>query len=134
MGNMQKRILITVIIGIVLIIAFYFITNAITKYTGFFVSGIGETEDDFNVCLKEQDITLYVNTEDIANTLKDIQLLDKLENFKIKNCLRNNEECSGKGINSFPTWIINKNKIDRDISLDELSEYSGCKPIINTVN
>jgi len=126
----QKKILITVIVGIVLIIAFYFITNAITKYTGFFVSEVKSPDEDFNTCLKDQDITLYVNTEDIASTLKDIQLFDKLENFKIKNCLRDNQECSEKGVNSFPSWIINNIQINRDISFDELSEYSGCKPII----
>lgn len=128
MEGMQKRILITIVIGIILVIAFYFITNAITKYTGFFVSE--ESKDsDFNLCLKEQDITIYVNTEDIASTLKDIQLLEELENFKIKNCLENNGECLMKGVTSFPTWIINNYMINRDISLEELSEYSGCKSV-----
>ncbi len=129
MEPMHKRILITVILGIILVVAFYIITNTITKYTGFFVSGVEETDDDFNTCLKEQDITLYVNTEDIAKTLKDIQLLDKLENFKIKNCLRDNQGCLEKGVTSFPSWIINNIKIDGDISLGELEGYSGCKPV-----
>jgi len=111
-----------------LIIAFYFITNAITKYTGFFVSEVKSPDNDFNICLKEQDITLYVNTEDLANTLKNIQLFDKLENFKIKNCLRNNQECLEEDVSSFPSWIINSIIINRDISFEELSEYSGCKP------
>lgn len=128
MENTQKRILITLIIGLVLIIVFYTITNAITQYTGFFI--VEEAEDtDFNLCLKEQDITLYINTENIANALRNIQLIEELKNFKIKNCLGDNEECLGKGLNSFPTWIINNNKIERDISFEELSEYSGCKPI-----
>jgi len=119
----------TLIVGIVLIIAFYFITNAITKYTGFFVSEVKSPDDDFNTCLKEQDITLYVNTENLADTLKSIQIFDKLENFKIKNCLRDNQECLEKGVTSFPSWIINNIKIDRDISFEELSEYSGCRPV-----
>ena len=130
MESMQKRILITLIIGIVLIVSFYFITNAITKYTGFFVADESK-ESDFNLCLKEQDITLYINTENIANTLNGIQVFDELKNFKIKNCLRDNKECLEKGVVSFPTWIINNNKIDRDISFEELSEYSGCNPIEN---
>jgi len=133
MEGMQKRILITVIVGIALIIAFYAITNAITKYTGFFVSE-GDKESDFDLCLKEQDITLYLNTEDIAATLKDIQVFDELKDIKIKNCLRDNSECLEKGVTSFPAWIINNKKIDRDISFGELSEYSGCKPVANTKN
>ncbi len=121
----QKRILMTVIVGVVLIIAFYIITNAITRYTGFFI--VEEPKDnDFDLCLEEQDITLYVNTEDLAKTLKDIQLVNELDNIKIKNCLRDNEECLGRGVASFPTWIINSNKIDRDISFGELTKYSGC--------
>ena len=131
MEGMQKRILITLIIGLILIVAFYIITSTITKYTGFFVSSAEETpKSDFNNCLNEQDITLYVNTENIANTLKDIQVFNELNNVKIKNCLRANEECLGKGITSFPTWIINNKIINRDISLEELEEYSGCKPVI----
>ena len=127
MENIHKRILITVIVGIVLIIAFYFITNTITKYTGFFVSDVKSSDEDFNTCLNEQDITLYINTEDITETLKKIQLFDELKNVKIKNCLRDNEECLKKGVSSFPTWIINNIKINRDISFEELSEYSGCE-------
>lgn len=121
----------TIIVGIVLIIAFYFITDAITKYTGFFVSEAKSMDEDFNVCLKEQDIALYINTENLADTLKDIQVFDKLENFKIKNCLRDNQECLEKGVTSFPSWIINNVKINRDISFEELSDYSGCKPLDN---
>ena len=128
MESMQKRILITVIVGLALIVAFYIITNAITKYTGFLVVGESK-ENDFNICLNEQDITLYVNTEDLANTLKDIQVFDELKNIKIKNCRRDKEECLGKGVTSFPTWIINNKIINRDISLDELSKYSGCESI-----
>ena len=129
MEDIQKRILMTIIVGIVLIIVFYFITYNITKHTGFFVSEVKSPEDDFNACLKEQDITLYVNTEDLANTLKNIQVFEELENFKIKNCLRDNQECLEKGVISFPSWIINNIKMNRDISLEELSEYSGCKLI-----
>lgn len=129
MEDMQKRILMTIIVGIVLIIAFYFITYNITKHTGFFVSEVKSPEDDFNACLNEQDITLYVNTEDLANTLRNIQVFDELENFKIKNCLRDNQECLEKGVTSFPTWAINSKIINRDISFEELSEYSGCKSV-----
>jgi len=121
----HKRILATIIVGIFLVATFYLITEAISRYTGFFIHE--EAENDFEVCLKEQDITLYVNTENLAQTLKNINLVDYLKNFKIKNCLQDNLECIEKNINSFPTWIINDKKIEKNIDINELKEASGCK-------
>ena len=45
------------------------------------------------------------------------------------NCFRDNKVCSEKGIDSFPTWMINHNLIKKDISISDLSEISGCKLI-----
>jgi len=78
MEDIQKRILITIIIGVVLIISFYFITNTITKYTGFFVVE-QEKESDFISCLKEKDITVYANTDNLAETIKNIYLIDYIQ-------------------------------------------------------
>ena len=124
MESMHKRILVTIIIGAVLVLSFYFITNAITKYTGFSISR--DNGNDFEICLKEQDVVLYVNTNQIATTLKDIELFDYLQHFEIMNCLINNQVCLDNGVNSFPTWIINDNKINKDINFQKLKEISGC--------
>jgi len=128
METFQKRILITLGIGVLLILMFFIITEAITKYTGFSVS---VEENDFEVCLMAQEIILYINTADSASTLEDIQLRNKLDDFdfSIMNCLRNKEFCSNKGINEFPTWIINEQVIAKDINFLELEEYSGCELI-----
>jgi len=121
----RKRIFITLGAGALLILSFYLITGAITKFTGYCVS-----EDvrygDFELCLQEQDITLYVNAEVPAESLRRIQLIDYLEDVKIFNCLRDNEYCQTKGVSIFPTWIINGNVVTRDISIYELSDYSSC--------
>ena len=122
----KQKILITLAIGVILILVFYLATNIITKYTGFSVSEKAE-EKDFEKCLKEQDIVLYINTENSAETLGKIKLVDYLEDIEIKNCFIDNQICLEKGVNSFPTWVINENKISKDISLDELSMLSGCK-------
>ncbi len=124
MKNMQKKILITLAIGLVLIIGFYIITDAITKYTGFFVF---DDKNDFEKCLEQQDIALFINTEDSTRSLKNIQLIDYLQYVNITNCLRNNEACLEKGVHSFPSWIINNRKIEKDISFEELSEFSRCR-------
>jgi hypothetical protein len=122
--NSKQRILITLGIGIVLVLGFFFITDSITKHTGFSISE--SKEDDFGSCLKEQGISLYINTDDSAKTLKKMILFDYLQYFQITNCLNNNQECLKNNIDSFPTWAINGDKINRDINLNELSEYSGC--------
>jgi len=125
----KQRILITLGVGIVLVLGFFFITDSITKHTGFSISDL--KENDFTSCLKEQRISLYINTEVPAKTLKKIILFDYLQYFQITNCLNNNQGCLKNNIDSFPSWIINKRKINRDISFNELSEYSGCKLINN---
>ncbi len=120
----QKRILITLIVGIILISVFFVITNSITKYTGFSVS---DADGNFKKCLNDQEIVLYINTEKVSETLNNIELIQYFEYIKIKNCFRDKDTCIQDGVNSFPTWIIRDNKINRDITSEELSELSGCK-------
>ena len=110
-------------------LGFFYINDSITKHTGFSISN--SKEDSLASCLKEQEISLYINTGAPAKTLKKITLFDYLQYFKIRNCLNNNQECLKNNIDSFPTWAINEKKINRDITFKELSEYSGCKLISN---
>ena len=120
--NAKKRILITIVIGVILIIAFYFITGAITKYTGFAISG----ENGIGACLEKQDIRLYINSENTDEALKNTGLVQYMEYFKIQNCFRNNQPCIENGIAEYPGWIINNKKITGAISEPELAQYSGC--------
>lgn len=121
-----QRILTTFGIIIVLVLIFYFISDTITKHTGFFVSSeIRETE--FEKCLKEQDITLFINTDNPTLTLKSIKTFDALKDIRIFNCLRDNKFCLENEIKSFPTWKINNKKFEKDISMAELSRISGCE-------
>jgi len=120
-----QKILITLVIGAVLIVGFYMTTKLITDITGFSISG-SEKDDrgDFGKCLKEQDVVLYVKSTKI---LKDIQLYDYLDYVEIVNCENKERACLDIGIDSFPSWVVNNNKISKDISLEELSMVSGCK-------
>jgi len=120
-----KRIVLSVLIIILLTIIFYFISNIITKTTGNAIYE-GSSKNQFDNCLKQQDITLYINSNYIPETLSQTKMGEKLQYIKIFNCLDNNQFCLDKNINSFPTWIINTNKINKDISISELSKYSGC--------
>jgi len=121
----EQRILITVIVGVILVVAFYIIASTITKITGYSVSPTLDKDAEFKDCLRKHDITLYINTNDPAFTLKNMELLDYLDSVKIVNCLRNNELCLGKQVTEFPSWIIEGNKLG-EVSLTELSELSGC--------
>jgi hypothetical protein len=125
--SMKKRVLLTLGLGFVLILMFYFITGAITKYTGYSVSPSLDEKTDFESCLVNQDIILYINSEDSSKTLKEIKNFDYLTDIKFFNCLKNQEKCISEEITTFPSWVINNNKIERDISVKELSEISGCK-------
>ena len=131
------RILLTLGICVLLIVVFYLITDAITKYTGFSVKEIEKNEvfDNFKYfvkspfirCLERKDIRLYINTQEPSLTLKKLSVFDYLEGVKIFNCFRNKEKCLEADIKNFPTWAIEGKKISRDISLKELEELSGCK-------
>ena len=131
MEKMYKRILITITIGIFLILGFYVITNTITKYTGFMVFS---DENDFEKCLKKQDINLYLNTQKLSKTLKEIQLIDRLEYVEITNCAVNNKNCVENKVSFVEDnvyWIINDFKINKDINFGEFEEFSGCNAIGN---
>jgi hypothetical protein len=124
MEKTQKRIFMTIAIGLIVLIALFIITGAITKFTGFSI--FPEEDTAFEDCLKEKDITLYINSEDSSETLRKNRLIDYLDSVKIFNCARDNSICVTKGISSFPTWIINEDKIQRDISVSDLAQSSGC--------
>jgi len=123
--EMKHRILLTIILGLVLVSSFYLITDAITKYTGYSVSPV--IKDDFSTCLNEKDVTLYIQSADSTKTLSKIKAFDYLENVNIINCAGNNQPCLDNQISTFPTWRIDQNKINNDISVVELSRNSGCK-------
>lgn len=121
----KRMILVSLIIIIVLVCAALIITSSISKYTGFSIS---ENPNDFIECLKEQDITIFINSENPSETLKGISSYDYLSSAEIINCKRNNNLCLDKGVSGpFPSWIINDKLIKEDISIAELSESSGCK-------
>ena len=68
---MKKRIKIvafTIVVLFILVGGFYFITEKITKYTGFFISET-DKKNDFKDCLSDKNITLYINSEDSVKTL-----------------------------------------------------------------
>src|SRR3989344_4095682 len=104
----KEKIIRTIGILFILVIIFYIITGSITKYTGFFVSDI----NDFENCLEEKNITLYINSYDTVKTLNNFKTKDYLTHIEIFNCLLNRLVCDNNDIDSFPTWYIEGKKIN----------------------
>jgi hypothetical protein len=120
-----QRILIIAGIAVLLVMIFFLIASAITRFTGYVV--INPETSDIDSCLKRQEIILYINSLNSAAALKEIKLINYLhENIKIINCMRNYQACLENEIDIFPTWVINNGKINKDITYEELIEYSGC--------
>ncbi len=119
----KKRIFMSLLILVVLVVAFYFITYNVTQLTGRVITG---QVNDFEECLKKQNITLYIKNTDTDAELKKTSLVEYMQYFKIKNCINNNKPCEKNNINYFPTWIINNKNFAGDISVSELSEFTGC--------
>jgi hypothetical protein len=120
-----KKILLTGLIIVFLTATLYFISDIITKTTGNVISD-GYSKNQFDDCLKQQDIRLYISSDNLPATLNELKLSNELQYIKIFNCMDNPQICKEENIDSFPTWIINKTKINRDISISGLSQYSGC--------
>ncbi|MDP2925357.1 MAG: hypothetical protein Q8N99_03230 [Nanoarchaeota archaeon] len=126
----KKKVFATIIGLIILVLIFYAITSAITKYTGLSIGDKGLSKDEhFKNCIKDKEIELYLNSDDISSSIGSLILKDYLDDIDMFNCLRNNEECLRKGVNNFPTWELQGKRIERDISLGELMDFSGCKVV-----
>ena len=123
---MIKRIILSFFVLIFLVGLFFFVTSSITKYTGLFVTEQTDQKNEFLSCLENKDITVYINTRDTSESLRNLLAKDYLSSVKIINCAWNNERCVSAGIVSFPSWIIEGKSIARDLSTDELSTMSGC--------
>ena len=120
-----QKVLITVGVAIIITIGLYLISGVITRYTGYAVSE--QVIDDFAACLEQQDITLYINTETPEEILKKNEIINYLPYVKIMNCKRDKETCDEIGIIGFPTWLINNQIITGELTLQDLSEFSGCR-------
>ncbi|MEK6873037.1 MAG: hypothetical protein AABW90_03425 [Nanoarchaeota archaeon] len=112
-----------IILLIIFVTVFYFIASFITKYTGFFVIN---PDKNFETCLKEKTILVYINSNAPEKTLENFETKDYLEYINIFNCIRNKEYCSNKKINYFPTWFIEGKTVYGDIKIEELAVIAGC--------
>lgn len=107
---------------IILILIFYLITYSITKYTGFIVS---DFSNEFANCLSEKNIEMYLDNNYMDN-LDFLNTIQYIDNIRIIDCSLNKSLCLEKGIKEYPSWLINNKKLEGNINLYELSDFSGC--------
>ncbi len=103
------------------LILFYY--KFYNKIHWFFIIGF---DKNFEACLKEKTILVYINSNDPEEILEDFEIKDYLENINIFNCLRNKEYCNSKNINYFPTWIIEGKTVYGNMKIEELAVIVGC--------
>jgi len=125
----RVRILITVVILVVLGLAFYLAAYTITKYTGYSVTGklIYSKEEKIALggCLAEKGVIFYCSQLSMY-CLNQKNILGIIFNrINYVDCGENFEEC--KSLRGLPAWRIN-NRIYYGIqNLNKLVELSGCK-------
>lgn len=129
------RISLTIVILLLLVVSFYFISRTVSQITGKGILGWvinPEPEnkdnalDNFAKCLTERGAELYIN-EGCSYCQKQKNMFgSSLQYLNIIRCEEYGAACTEKGIEGVPTWIINREKYTGVQSLEKLSEISGC--------
>lgn len=115
---MKKKIIAYAILIVVLGLIIYSLISYFTKPGKY---------DDFARCLTEKGVIMYGTDwcphcqEQKAKFGKSFKYVD------YKDCDLNKDLCTKKGIEGYPTWIINNKKYPGTKSLDYLASLSGCE-------
>lgn len=122
------KVLLTFGVLVLLIGGFYLVSYAITKYTGYSITGkIVYSKDEkieIGKCLSEKDIALYCTSLSL-NCLRQRETLDETFNYlKYVDCSENVEQC--KELN-LPAWKIKDRFYFGIYDIDKLVEFSGCE-------
>lgn len=82
--------------------------------------------DSFAQCLTDKGAVMY-GAKWCAHCQNQKKEFGKSFRFiKYVECPDNIELCLAKGVASYPTWILNDKKYEGEMSLEGLSEISGC--------
>lgn len=138
----RQKVLLTFIVLVLIIGGFYFITKAITQYTGYTISNPNEINDSdsFVKCLGDMNVRMYgafwcghcQNQEgDFANWNVNEGKQILIDNNIYVECDPRGEnsksdECLSVGIQGYPTWQIKGKLYPGEQSLERIAELSGC--------
>ncbi len=120
----MKKIWISIIVAVILIILVFAIRPAITGNT---VSEERIKMDSFAQCIADSGAVMYGTSwcsycqsqkKDFGKSFKNINFVD---------CDRNYEECILAGVKNYPTWIIDEEIYTGKQSFNTLSRLTGCE-------
>jgi len=112
---------------IAVIAAIVVIVLAVGLYAAFFIKPTSTPNvDAFAKCISEKGATFYgaswcghcANQKQLFNS--SFQYVNYVE------CTENEDLCKQKGVEAFPTWIINGTKYEGEQSFQQLSGLTGC--------
>lgn len=109
---------------VVLVLAFYLVTESISRYTGFVIAG--PDDESLNACLKEKNIKLFIEEADPYNYLKSLDTYEVMNNIEITNCYKNPFYCEDMSIMDYPAYIIQNEIIYKDMKMEEFIQKTGC--------
>jgi hypothetical protein len=128
---MEMKVKMIYLVGIVLVIVAFFVAYFLASMTGLFVSTKPGQYDTFAKCLAQKNATMYG-----AYWCSHCQNQKKMfgSSFQYVNyveCDPNGENarpdlCSQNNIKGYPTWIINGVTHEGELSLEDLSSFTGC--------
>lgn len=127
-----KKIGLTVIILIILVIGFYYVTKTISNITGKSIFGLfvknpdTENLDAFASCLTEKKVKMY-GTDWCHYCQNQKELFgDSFKFINYINCDKKKQECITVGVEGYPTWEINNKLYPGVQQLTKLAELTGC--------
>lgn len=121
-----RKIILTSLLIVIITLALYIITKTISNLTGFSIADPTGSKAGVTECLKQKDITLFINSQNPMDELNKIKAQEILTLIKIVNCNKNTYFCSENLIAEYPTYVIETNKIVKDLTYEELVGLSGC--------
>ncbi len=85
-----------------------------------------ENYDEFAKCLSQKEVAMYgAYWCGHCNNQKKM-FGDSFKYINYVECTENQDLCNEKGVEGYPTWIVNGQKYPGGMSFQKLSELTGC--------
>ena len=126
---MDKRVKVLISLGILVLLAvgFYIVSYAITKYTGYSITGKAVYSKQERVeiakCLSEKGVVLYCSSLSLNCMRQKNEIEDIFEYIGYLDCGEKPEECIDL---SLPAWKINNRFFYGIRDLGKLAESTDC--------
>ena len=132
----RNKLIMSIAIIAGILVLFYAVYSALGKITGGTINPINEPNEDFVKCLSDKNIKMYgaywcphcMNNKEMFGDEGKI-LVDLGIYVECDSGGENPQPdlCSEKGVEGYPTWEINNKLYSGEMSLDKITELSGCE-------